>query len=150
MLYQEEQDPQLITKIPPEVVQQLAATERRLSLGDLPPAPSYHFQGRSRELLALERLLYSQPWAVVRGIGGQGKTTLAVELARWLVRSGRFARGAFVRLEHERDVRFVLNTLGRQLLGDYIVAKYRDVDEAFQPIERALADRSNHCGGRQL
>ena len=52
--------------------------------------PPHHFQGRSRELLALERLLHDQPYAVVRGQGGAGKTTLAAELARWLVRTGRF------------------------------------------------------------
>jgi hypothetical protein len=73
VLYQEEQDPQVITKIPPQVVLELAAKDRRLSLGDLPDPPPHHFQGRSRELLALERLLYFQPWAVVRGTGGQGK-----------------------------------------------------------------------------
>src|SRR3712207_8696923 len=39
------------------------------------------FHGRSRDLLALERLLHREPWAVVRGTGGQGKTTLATELA---------------------------------------------------------------------
>lgn len=34
VLYQEEQDPQLLTKIPPEEVRQLQAKKRRLSLGD--------------------------------------------------------------------------------------------------------------------
>ena len=54
--------------------------------------------------------------------GGSGKTTLAVELARWLTRSGRFDRAAFVSLEHHRDARAVLDTLGHQLLpeGDNI------------------------------
>ena len=142
VLYQEEQDPQLITKIPPQVVQQLAAKDRRLSLGELPEPPPHHFQGRSRELLALERLLHREPWAVVRGTGGQGKTTLAVELARWLVRTARFARAAFVSLEHHRDARAVLDTLGHQLVGPhYSVAEYRDLDEALQPVERALADQ---------
>jgi tetratricopeptide (TPR) repeat protein len=142
VLYQEEQDPQLITKIPPPVVQQLAATNRRLSLGDLPEPPPYHFQGRSRELLGLERLLHHDPWAVVRGTGGQGKTTLAAELARWLVRTRRFARAAFVSLEHHRYDRAVLDTLSHQLVGpDYSVAEYADLDQAIQPIERALADQ---------
>lgn len=140
VLYQEEQDPHLVTKVPPQVVQQLAARRRRLSLGELPEPPPHHFQGRSRELLALERLLHREPWAVVRGTGGQGKTTLAVELARWLVRTGRFARAAFISLEHHRDAHAVLDTLGRQLVGRYTVAQYRDLDEACQPIERALAE----------
>jgi tetratricopeptide (TPR) repeat protein len=144
VLYQEEQDPQLLTRISPQDVQQLEARKRRLRLGALPEPPPHHFQGRSRELLALERLLHREPWAVVRGTGGQGKTTLAVELARWLTRTGRFARTAFVSLEHHRDARAVLDTLGHQLLpeGDtYSVAQYRTLDEALQPVERALADQ---------
>jgi len=141
VLYQEAHDPQLITKIPPREVQQLAATQRRLSLGEVPEPPAHYFQGRSRELLALERLLYRHRWVVVRGTGGQGKTTLAAELARWLVRTVRFARAAFVSLEHHRDARAVLDTLGRQLVGErYTVAKYSELDQALQPLERALAD----------
>lgn len=142
VLYQEEQDPQLITKIPPQQVRQLQEKQRRLSLGDLPEPPSHHFQGRSRELLALERLLHREPWAAVRGTGGQGKTTLAAELARWLVRTARFARAAFVSFEHHRDARAMLDTLGHQLVGPhYTVAQYPDLDKALQPIERALADQ---------
>jgi tetratricopeptide (TPR) repeat protein len=142
VLYQEEQDPQLITKVAPQQVRYLQEKQRRLSLGDLPEPPPHHFQGRSRELLALERLLHRDPWAVIRGTGGQGKTTLAAELARWLVRTARFARAAFVSLEHHRDARAVLDTLGHQLVGPhYTVAQYTTLDEALQPIERALADQ---------
>src|SRR5207237_372409 len=83
VLYQEANDPQLIARLPASDVQQLEARTRALRLGALPPAPSHRFQGRSRELLALERLLHQQPYAVVRGQGGAGKTTLAAELARW-------------------------------------------------------------------
>jgi tetratricopeptide (TPR) repeat protein len=141
VLYQEEQDPQLITKVPPQQVRQLEEKKRRLSFGALPEPPPHHFQGRSRELLALERLLHREPWAVVRGTGGQGKTTLAAELARWLVRTERFERAAFVSLEHHRDARAVLDTLGHQLVGPhYTVAQYPSLDEALQPIERALGD----------
>jgi hypothetical protein len=67
VLYQEEHDPQLITALLPQAVRQLQAQQRRLSLGALPEPPPHHFQGRSRELLALERLLYDHPYGVVRG-----------------------------------------------------------------------------------
>jgi tetratricopeptide (TPR) repeat protein len=143
VLYQEKQDPQLITKVAPQQVRQLEAQQRKLNLGALPDPPPYQFQGRSRELLALERLLHRQPWAVVRGTGGAGETTLAAELARWLTRTARFTRATFVSLEHHRDARAVLDTLGHQLLpnGDkYSVAQFRDLKEALQPVERALAD----------
>ncbi len=145
VLYQEEQDPQLVTKLPPKEVQQLQAKQRRLNLGALPDPPAHEFQGRSRELLALERLLHDEPWAVVRGQGGAGKSTLAIELARWLVRVSRFRRAAFVSLEQYTDARSVLDNLGRQLLpeGDsWSVANYSDLKQALQPVERALSDRA--------
>src|SRR5262245_11886584 len=143
VLYQEEHDPQLITKSLPQAVRQLQAQQRRLSLGALPEPPPHHFQGRSRELLALERLLHDHPYAVVRGQGGMGKTTLAVELARWLVRTDRFRRAAFVSLETVSDVRSVLDSLGRQVLpegANWSVAQYPDLHQALQPVQRALAD----------
>jgi tetratricopeptide (TPR) repeat protein len=143
VLYQEEQDPQLITRLPPAAVQRLESRRRRFRLGDLPAAPEHRFRGRSRELLGLERLLHRQAWVVVRGTGGQGKTTLAIELARWLVRTGRFDRAAFVSLEHHRDARAVLDAAGHQLVGpDYTVARYPDLDQAAQPVHRALTDRA--------
>ena len=141
VLYQEEQDPHLVSRLPPQDVQELEGKKRRLSLGELPEPPAHDFVGRSRELLALERLLHTEPWAVVRGQGGEGKTTLAAELARWLVRTHRFGRAAFVSLERYTDARGVLDSLGRQLLpegDDYSVANYPDLKQALQPVERAL------------
>src|SRR5437867_172786 len=140
VLYQEERDPQLITALLPQAVRQLQAQQRRLSLGALPEPPLHHFQGRSRALLALERLLHDHPYAVVHGQGGMGKTTLAVELARWLVRTGRFRRAAFVSLETVSDVRSVLDSLGRQVLpegANWSVAQYPDLRQALQPVQRA-------------
>lgn len=158
VLYQEEQDPRLITQQPPQAVRELQTKQRRLSLGNLPDPPPHHFQGRSRELLAIERLLHNQPhdqlhhqahaqpYAVVRGQGGAGKTTLAAELARWLVRTNCFRRAAFVSLEQYTDARAMLDSLGRQLLpqGDnWSVAHFGDdLKEALQPIKRALRDQS--------
>ena len=143
VLYQEEHDPQLITALLPQAVRQLQAQQRQLSLGALHAPPPHHFQGRSRELLALERLLHDYPYAVVRGQGGMGKTTLAVELARWLVRTGRFRRATFVSLETVSDVRSVLDSLGRQVLpegANWSVAQYPDLRQALQPVQRALVD----------
>ncbi len=116
VLYQEQQDPQVVAQLPPQAVRRLQERQRRLSLGGLPDPPPQSFVGRSRELLALERLLHDQPYAVVRGQGGAGKTTLAVELARWLARTGRFERVAFASVETTGEARAVLDSLGRQLL----------------------------------
>jgi hypothetical protein len=143
VLFQERNDPQLFTQLPPQAMQKLQQHQRRLSLGALPESPPHTFIGRSRDLLKLERLLAMQPYAVVRGSGGAGKTTLAVELARWLVRIERFQRAAFVSLEEYIDARGVLDSLGRQLLpeGDkWSVANYADLELALQPVVRALSD----------
>ena len=141
VLYQEERDVPLITALRSEEVRELETRQRQLRLGALPEEPKHKFQGRSRELLKLERLLIGEQYAVVRGQGGAGKTTLAVELARWLVRARRFRRTAFVSLEEYSDARGVLDSLGQQLLPEnYSVAEFKDFKEALQPVERALRD----------
>jgi hypothetical protein len=144
-LYQEEIDAQLITRLLPEAVKRLADQRRSLSLGALPSPPPHGFVGRSRDLLKLERMLArsEQRYAVVRGRGGEGKTTLAVELARWLVQTRRFDRAAFVTLEEYSDAPGVLDSLGRQLLpegGKWSVAHFSDLKQARLEVERALRD----------
>jgi tetratricopeptide (TPR) repeat protein len=146
VLYQQEQDPRLMTQLPSELARLLESTRRRLNLGQLPTAPPHGFSGRSRELLLLERVLLAPAppelsYAVVVGPGGQGKTALAVELARWLAETRRFGRVAFVAFEEYTDARSLLDSIGRQLLpeGDlYSVAEYRDIGAARLPLERAL------------
>ena len=143
VLFQEADDPQLFTVKPGEAAARLGRQRRALQLGKLPPPPPHTFVGRSRALLHLERLLAQEQWVVIRGSGGMGKTALAIELARWLVRSGRFQRAAFVSVEphNVQDVRGVLDAIGRQLLPKYAVAEYgRDMAAALQPVERALRD----------
>ncbi|MEL7529904.1 MAG: CHAT domain-containing protein [Bacteroidota bacterium] len=141
VLYQEAADPPLIRKRVSQQSQNLHRQVQQKRLGALPAPPAQSFIGRSRQLLALERLLQQKPWAVIRGQGGAGKTTLAVELCRWLVESGRFGRCAFVSMEEYSDARGMVDSLGRQLIGeDYSVAKYPDLKTALQPLERALED----------
>src|SRR5439155_10628370 len=77
VLFQEELDPQLITRVPAEQVQAITRQQRALALGNLPGEPGHTFVGRSRELLRAERLLGQASYVVLRGEGGEGKTTLA-------------------------------------------------------------------------
>lgn len=142
VLYQDEADPQLFTVRAGETATLLAARRNELSLGSVPKPPEHSFVGRSRTLLHLERLLELTNYAVIRGSGGMGKTALAAELTRWLVRSNRFERAAFVSVEPQnvQDVRGVLDVIGRQLTPKYTVAQYKTLDEALQPVERALRD----------
>lgn len=142
VLYQDAADPQLFNVKQGEAAQRVAAERRALQYGKLPPTPTHSFVGRSRTLLHVERMLAQLPYVVLRGSGGMGKTATAVELARWLVRSGRFARAAFVSVEPQnvQDVRGVLDAIGRQLLPKYTVAQYGDLAAALQPVARALQD----------
>ncbi|WP_204138029.1 tetratricopeptide repeat protein [Halomicronema sp. CCY15110] len=146
VLYQDAADPPLFTVTVGAEAARLAQTRREQQLGKLPAPPEHRFVGRSRQLLHLERLLQQEPYAVIRGSGGLGKTALATELARWWVQSGRFQRGAFVSVEPQnvQDVPGVVDSLGRQLVGDhYTVAQYgNDLDQALQPIERELQRKS--------
>jgi len=142
VLYQEQDDPRLFTRAPaPRTLEAIRADLAR-RLGDLPKPPQTGFIGRSRELLALERLLHSERWALIRGQGGEGKTALACELARWRLRTGAAARIAFVSVEQHLRVEAVLDALGRQLVAGYSVTAFEDIAKARQPIERALREQS--------
>ncbi|HRF61868.1 MAG TPA: tetratricopeptide repeat protein [Candidatus Competibacter sp.] len=142
VLFQEKDDPQLFKMAPAK--QTVADFQKQLAvrLGELPPEPETGFVGRSRELLALQRLLRTERYAVVRGQGGEGKTALAAEFARWLVRSQQMRRAAFVSVETHGHVQAVLDALGRQLVGkDYSVATFPDLEHAILPVERALVEQ---------
>ncbi len=142
VLFQEKEDPQLFHTTPAQQTQEDFKKRLAARLGELPAEPGTGFIGRSRELLALERLLREVRYAVVRGQGGEGKTALAAELARWLVRSHQVRRAAFVSVETHGHRAAVLDALGRQLVGkDYSAATFDDLEKAVLPIERALAEQ---------
>ncbi|MBF0098789.1 MAG: tetratricopeptide repeat protein [Magnetococcales bacterium] len=115
VLYQESADPVLVAR------SKKNSQPRLLPLGDLPAEPEHGFVGRSRELLKLERILLQKNHAVIQGEGGEGKTALACELARWLATIGRVQRVAFVALELHTHERTVLQTLGNQLQERFLV-----------------------------
>lgn len=143
VLFQEREDQQLFNELPSQHATHVRKENLKNQLGALPPPPSHTFVGRSRMLLGLERLLHIEPYAVIRGSGGMGKTAIGVELVRWLVTSGRFKRAAFVCVESSnvQDTRGILQLIGEQLLPHYSAAQYgNDTAKALQPIERALRD----------
>jgi tetratricopeptide (TPR) repeat protein len=141
VLYQEKSDPQLFTITPAKQTREDFKDALAIRLGDLPPPPETGFIGRSRELLALQRLLREARYAVVRGQGGEGKTALAAEFARWMVRSQQIRRAAFVSVETYGNKRAVVDALGKQLVNkDFSAAG--DLDEAIQQLERALREQS--------
>ncbi len=144
VLFQEKDDPRLFRGTLPSK-QTVEDEKERLAhrLGDLPPVPATGFVGRSKELLALERLLRKDRYAVVRGQGGEGKTALAAEFARWMVRSQQVRRAAFVSVETHGHVAAVVDALGNQLVGtSFSVATFDNLEKAILPIERALREQS--------
>ncbi len=168
VLFQERDDPQLFRAAPSRQAQEDLKTALAARLGALPPEPTTGFIGRSRELLALQRLLLPSPvatggrpavlltspvatgegpgvrasrYAVIRGQGGEGKTALAAEFARWLVRSQQMRRAAFVSVETHSTAAAVLDALGRQLVSAYSAAAFDTLAQAVLPVERALAEQ---------
>lgn len=143
VLFQDRADPQLFKETP---TRQTAEDRRSRVNGRLhatPLEPATGFIGRSRELLTLERVLQRQRYAVLRGQGGEGKTALAAEFARWRVRSRQVRRAAFVSVEQHSHDQAVLDALGRQLVGkDYSVAQFASLDDACRPVERLLREDS--------
>ena len=110
-------DAEALRAAPPAAVPQPLAAPR--VPGGLPPEPLHGFHGRARELLRLERLFRHHPVVVLHGYGGQGKTALAAEAARWLYRTGRFPRGAaFVPFERGGGADLALSWVRQALLGD--------------------------------
>lgn len=143
VLFQEKDDPQLFKSTPSKQTRADFQTALAARLGELPPLPETGFIGRSRELLALQRLLRAERYAVVRGQGGEGKTALAAEFARWTVRSQQIRRAAFVSVETHSHAAAVLDAFGRQLVGkDYSVSTYESPEKAVLPVERALREQS--------
>jgi tetratricopeptide (TPR) repeat protein len=143
VLFQEKDDPQLFHTTPSQQTAEDYAKRVAERFGELPPEPETGFIGRSRELLALQRLLRQDGkarYAVVRGQGGEGKTALAAEFARWMVRSHQMRRAAFVSVETHSNLAAVLDSIGRQLVPGYSVATFKEVEQAILPIERALAE----------
>ncbi len=72
VLFQEKEDPQLFKTAPAKQTVADFRTALAARLGELPPAPETGFIGRSRELLALQRLLLSPSPPPQRGERGQG------------------------------------------------------------------------------
>lgn len=145
VLYQEKADPQLFTATPTRQTQDDIRTALQARLGELPQPPETGFIGRSRELLALQRLLRVEPnarYAVLRGQGGEGKTALATEFARWMVRSQQVWRAAFVSVETHGSALAVLDAIGRQLRHGYSAAAFDSAERATLEVERLLVERS--------
>jgi hypothetical protein len=84
---------------------------------------------------------------VIRGQGGEGKTALAAEFARWMVRSHQIRRAAFVSVEglEKNIVESVLDKLGQQLIRPKFATAIDcqgNLAKAEQEIARVLREES--------
>jgi tetratricopeptide (TPR) repeat protein len=139
VLFQEEQDPQLIREVPADQVAKIIEMQRENALGEV-PEPDHEFLGRSRDLLKAERMLAGAKYLVVRGAGGEGKTTFAAELARWLVATQRFDRAVFTSVETLTEARQVLFSIGDQLVPHFAGQVGTDDAHGLRLVERALGE----------
>ena len=141
VLFQEDADARLFPggiDMRPAIVEdrRRMATVKR---GDLPEPPKHGFVGRARAILAIDRLLGPGSWLALVGRGGQGKTALAVEAARWMLAMRRVERVAFASVERIGEARAVLNVLGRQLIGTtYSVATAEGTGTVEEKLRRAM------------
>ena len=81
----------------------------------------YGLIGRDGTVLEMERALRRPPAGIlVHGLGGVGKTTLALGFARWLIETGGLApkRLFWFRFDEIRSAEFVINRLGEVIYGD--------------------------------
>lgn len=91
--------------------------------GGLPPPPRYGFADRPVEIHAIERRLLHAPSLNLFGMGGAGKTVIAAEAARWLVRTGMFPDGAvFTQFETGGGLRRALLSLCAHLGNETVDA----------------------------
>jgi tetratricopeptide (TPR) repeat protein len=86
---------------------------------NLPDRPESGFFGRKRELWDIERWFAGKTRRIsITGFGGQGKTALAQEAARWLVRTGMFQSAVFVdysRIQAADAAAVAVSNIGRVL-----------------------------------
>jgi hypothetical protein len=111
------------------------------ALGGMVPPPPSAFAGRTRELLEVERALGRARYVSIVGPAGEGKTTLAVEVGRWMVETRRFVRAAFVAFEHASagDERRTLELVD-QALREQPAIVVLDAFERVQASSKAIRD----------
>ena len=88
----------------------------------LPPQPDVGFIGRDSTILALDRAFDSHQVVLLHAYAGSGKTTTAVEFARWYEQTGGLDGPVlFTSFEHHRPLARVLDTVG-QVFGSMLEA----------------------------
>ncbi|HET7436911.1 MAG TPA: CHAT domain-containing protein [Thermoanaerobaculia bacterium] len=86
---------------------------------NVPPTPEGGFFGRRRDLWHIERWFAASTRRItITGFGGQGKTALAHEAGRWLLRTGQFQAAVvvdFSRIQAADAIAVATSTIGNVL-----------------------------------
>ena len=89
-----------------------------------PDAPEAGFFGRRHELWDIEKWFSGKTRRItITGFGGQGKTALAEEAGRWLLRTGMFEHAVIVyyaRVQSRDSVAVAVSTIG-SVLGETLI-----------------------------
>ena len=113
--------------------------EEKLSLLGL---PSNTFVNRSQEFLYIERCLENENWAVIQAKPGEGKTALAVEMARWLLETSRVEQVAYVKLDYLSTASSVINQIGDTLFEKQLLQKKGSEEYTYEVLKRILEKRT--------
>ena len=103
-------------KKPDELGRQRELDPVQLNTALLRYVPDHGFVGRDETLLMLDRAFDVHPVVLLHAYAGQGKTTTAVEFARWYARTGGLGQQPVVLLtsfESHTDLDDVLNQIGQ-------------------------------------
>lgn len=136
VLYQQEAYTPFTPQNPtPSFAALMAAAEREekqveAQVANLPEAGTYGFVGRSAEILVLERAFRQNNVVLLKGMGGVGKTQLALGFGRWLAETqGRDGGIFFTSFEQGATLSNVVNNIGRQLGGERFASLMADQQE---------------------
>lgn len=91
--------------------------------GAFPPACPHELVGRVAERYRIERSLARSSAVLVHGLAGMGKTTLAAEVAAWLLRVRRVDKACFVDFRSVISEDHALSIMGAALAGAQIVER---------------------------
>lgn len=115
-----EASPGIISLAPPKATSPVVAAETMASRSEpdaqtdgLPESPAVGFLGRDETLLALDRTFDNNHAALLHGLAGSGKTSTAVEFARWYMQTnGVEGPALFTSFERYKPLARVLDQLG--------------------------------------
>ena len=103
--------------------------------------PKKGFVGRDETLLALDRAFDDHRVVLLHAYAGQGKTTTAIEFARWYAQTGglgRPPRVVFSSFERKVDLRDILNQIGQSFVTDW--SAINDITKMREAVVRLLRE----------